>query len=854
MKNMRIVMVLLIGIITLAFVTPITSSAANNRSVEITDITGIAFVQKVGGFKTIRAVTGMQLLQGDRIETEENSSVVLEIADTKDIITIGELTNISILQLQNQKENYSTNLKVWYGQIYSDVTSVESTKNKFQIEADGTVFNAKGTHFLTFVNPKTGQTTMVVAAGTVQAIQNNQNNTPTNNPALVYPAQQITLDSRQQNPDLRTKVDYVSPADIIQSASPKVIEALVKNASDIQREQEELKKRLEEQMSNGIQKPDAASTLNFRSPEDLEDVKSNFDNLLPGLAKSAVEQKKLDQKIIDEVNQSLENGKKLDVNNVREIDKNAGLDPEIERMKEALKNSQQRELEEQKKLLENQERLAALIAKVENEKKLIEEANRKAQQEAAKKAEEQLKAQLSEAERKAFEQRANQREQERAQQESRGRTPITPSPENPIPNLPIPDNSVPENPTPEPPIPTIPPNNGGDDSGGGSPIDSNQLIANNVINKINEIPSEITLENLDTIKNVRTTYEGLTNSQKLLVTNSQKLLLAEEKIISLLEVDKVISAINEIPVNDEEIATDHEIIILKARDLYNTLTPAEKEIVGEAYTSLENAETVLLNIKINNITSSYYDKHILEDLRTAYNKLNEVQKNRITNHEILTNLELELIEGSLVNLNSLEKLTLINQIEINSIRQVYNRLSDTQKESINSDLVNLDTRFNELLANTETVASQMNQIIQALPLEEDVYPEIERKILDALAIYNSLSEDQKQVITELTRLNAAITKLADFYAITSKPFTDLNFINKYDMLYMNDNENYVRIPLNQNFKTINDLYDYVKGYLIASNMKATIEMDVESKQLILKPILPSTYLKIQSEWFETQSQ
>ncbi|RKJ27005.1 hypothetical protein D7X33_43055, partial [Butyricicoccus sp. 1XD8-22] len=84
------------------FFIPITQvNAQETRVIEVEEITGIAYVQYAGSQKTFRAAVGMQLQQGDRLQTDELSNVVLKIKDTKDIITIGEKADISIVHLQD---------------------------------------------------------------------------------------------------------------------------------------------------------------------------------------------------------------------------------------------------------------------------------------------------------------------------------------------------------------------------------------------------------------------------------------------------------------------------------------------------------------------------------------------------------------------------------------------------------------------------------------------------------------------------------------------------------------------------------------------------------------------------------
>ncbi|SDC22879.1 FecR family protein [Paenibacillus sp. UNCCL117] len=443
--SLVLVMALVMGLLSSVLAAP--AAAKSVRSAVVTSVTGDVTYTKAGGSRAISVYTDLSLNQGDLITTGSGASVVLSIVDRNDEITIGENAEIYISEL-TEEGGKKSKVKSWAGSVWSKVKSLVSSEDEFEVETPTAVMGVRGTHFFVGIDPKTGRSYLTVGSGVVRATttvaagsrdgagdgQNSAAGSGTaserNDVVTVYPSQQIFLDTRDQTGDLKTKVEYVDIEQLVSQASPSVIEAIIRNLSDIREETEKMKERLTEEQGKGAQKPDADSSLLYLNGVELNKVIENFDEFIPNLAKAAIDAKKIDQKLIDQVNENIKDPeKKLDPSKVKPLDKTAGLDPALEKQKQQimdkLEAERRQKLEaEQKQLLENQQRLAALLAKVEADKKRQEEANKQAAQEAAKKAEEALKAQLNEAARKAFE------ENNKKNQESAVKTPSS-GPSNP---------------------------------------------------------------------------------------------------------------------------------------------------------------------------------------------------------------------------------------------------------------------------------------------------------------------------------------------------------------------------------------------------------------------------------------
>jgi hypothetical protein len=269
------------------------------------------------------------------------------------------------------------------------------------------------TNFVVYVDPKTGQTSMIVAAGVVKAPLDERGTAAdlltrgATKATLIYPTQQITLDGRQELQDLKSKVGQLNPADLLAAgASTKVLEAILKNKAEIDRENQELMERQRLEMDSRV-KLDPTVKQGLKKNEDLDKIQQSLDKLIGNLAQEAIAQKKLEQKdldrLISEVNQKLADPTRpVDLSKLEQLGKGTGLDPDFEQKKQAelerlRAEKRDREAAELALMLETQRRLAELLKNLEAEQRRLEDANKAALEEAKKRAEAELKAQLDRA-------------------------------------------------------------------------------------------------------------------------------------------------------------------------------------------------------------------------------------------------------------------------------------------------------------------------------------------------------------------------------------------------------------------------------------------------------------------------
>ena len=118
------------------------------------------------------------------------------------------------------------------------------------------------------------------------------------------------------------------------------------------------------------------------------------------------------------------------------------------------------------------------------------------------------------------------------------------------------------------------------------------LQAADAVEKLIDAIGTVTLDSEEAIKAARGAYDALTEEQKAQVGNYQTLLDAEAKLADLQAADaveKLIDAIGTVTLNSEE-------AIKAARDAYDALTDAQKELVGN-YQTLLDAEAKLAQLK-----------------------------------------------------------------------------------------------------------------------------------------------------------------------------------------------------------------------------------------------------------------
>lgn len=223
---------------------PPSAQAKTSRAAIVSEVSGEVSVKKAGGLKTYAVYKNMSLNQGDVLITGQSAYVVLRTADRGDEVTIGENAEVYIAELSEQGGK-SSKFKQWTGSLWSKVKSLVSGEDEFEVETPTVIMGVRGTQLFMAVDPLTGRTVMLTGTGIVQArtsgaSANSGSPEASLNSVTVYPGMQIDLNSRTAAKPLKAKVEYMDSSRIAELASPKVLEAMLRNANDIQQENEQV--------------------------------------------------------------------------------------------------------------------------------------------------------------------------------------------------------------------------------------------------------------------------------------------------------------------------------------------------------------------------------------------------------------------------------------------------------------------------------------------------------------------------------------------------------------------------------------------------------------------------------------
>lgn len=787
-------------LVMIAVLPNVTASAKENRFFVVQEITGVVSIQKAGSKKSIRAAIGMKLHQGDRIQTEELSSILLQVGDTKDNVTIGENSDISLVHLHENEGFKMTSLKAWKGTVYADVTPVKNKKDRFQIMSSDATFHAKGTHFVVYINPATGLPSMFVGAGTVEV---DQESSPNNGSVLIFPTQQITPGLTS---DLSDGVHVVDLDSFLQSVDSSIIEQILRNKAQIDEENRAF--------INNLNKGE----MNLDSDIDFQRYQQNVDNLLAALLKSAINSGQVSpeeaRRLIELYNNNKSPGS-LDFDRAPALQ----ISEEEKKKQQAIEQLEEKRKQQQEELARKQREIAnqnqALIQRIEEEKRRLEEANRLAAEKAKKEAEEKLLASLAEQQRKKLEDQLKQREQEKKDQEKRRNAQI-PTP-------------------PAPPSAPQPPTDGGGENGN-NPVNPDAEAANRVMAVINSIPVPLTLASRDLVDHTRESYNALTAAQKNLVTNLAKLIANELEIERLLKNQEIMPRIVlEIERNIHQIqeidnVTEASYLMEEARLMINSLHGDRALISEELLTYFEETEVNLVEELIANLVG-FNDEYQLGEVQNKWNQLSPEQRNSVTNKDVLFEMEVQHLTRTVLELAEMDSISIDHLEQIDYMKHLFDRLEESHKGNIEAQILE---KIEQLVAEKVNVLSQegsLDEYISRLSFGQN-----QQNIHFLLSIYQqeNLTEEQQENI--LSALDMYIKERSIYHFHTES----LDYSKNYQVVFLSDGNHAVYIPLNTHFENINELKDYVKSYT-DGRISVNIILD-EENYLYAKASLPNVYL------------
>ncbi|MBO9597532.1 MAG: cadherin-like beta sandwich domain-containing protein, partial [Cohnella sp.] len=376
------------------------AAAASTRVAVIKELKGTVKVKKAGGSKEFTAFAKMSLNEGDVLAAGSGGSAVLQFANgtsEDDKMTVASNTKLTFSKLSNKKGT-TTKVSMWSGSAWVDVKSITNKDDQFTLETPTAVMGVRGTHLLVTVNPNTGATSLMVAAGVVQTTSTSGGGEA----QYVYPTQNALITNEESGSDIT-----IAPADLetlMKQGNADIVKAIIQGAADITAENEQYVQRYE----NGQVPKEIGGTS-----ADLERFKNNTQNLLGALAAQAVQTGLISQ---ERMNQLIEEAGKQTGYRV-DLTKSSLQLTEAEKAKQEAQRKKEEaaaKLEAERKAKEEAERkrLEETVRKLEEERKAREKAAQEALEEKKKQALEKYESQLSDAEKKRLKDEVNKRQDE----------------------------------------------------------------------------------------------------------------------------------------------------------------------------------------------------------------------------------------------------------------------------------------------------------------------------------------------------------------------------------------------------------------------------------------------------------
>ena len=327
-------------------------------------------------------------------------------------------------------------------------------------------------------------------------------------------------------------------------------------------------------------------------------------------------------------------------------------------------------------------------------------------------------------------------------------------------------------------------------------IENDMAAAEAVTEQINALPAaeDVVLESAYDINGARAAYNALTEDQKALVDDEtvKKLTDAEDALAAAVEVDIVDRMINELPAA-EDVTLNDKAAIEEARAAYDALNDAQKALIDdETVQKLTDAEEALAVVEADKAAAeaveemiealpaatkvTVNDKEAIEEAAAAYDALTDAQKEYVS---LADKVKLAAVKGALdaaekfaedeAAANAVEELiralpaaedvTLDDKAAIEEAAAALDALTPAQKKLVNlADKLALREAQAaiEKIENDMAAADAVTDMINALPAAEDVTLDDAKAIMEAIAAYQLLTDDQKAYVDDETveKLNA----------------------------------------------------------------------------------------------------
>ncbi|WP_058308737.1 hypothetical protein [Gracilibacillus massiliensis] len=361
-----------------------------SNTVTLSNVTGDVVVTRED--IELEVTSDTELVTGDKVVSKENASVEL-IVNPNESAILGANTEIEIIDIYSNEKGINLSMRQLAGNIYHS-----GKHNDYSVQMGGIQVDAEGTHFITSIDPVVGETSIFVASGIVR-VTDSLTESPSSTGLPIYPSQQVNF-INNDNEMSQVLVNDVNITNLVESTDQSIIEALLRNKTIIDQENKDLIDRIG-------QDGEILETIGLNANTDMARFQENLNNLIGSIANVAVNQSKLSEEEIGQINDQINLDQTSSMRDVYEERTATALEEirRLQRMKQAQQEQQRQAQKQQHNGLLQKIKEAHEKQKEQNEKQI----NQKQQQ-----AEEQVKEILNDQQKERL---RKQREEQRKEQE-----------------------------------------------------------------------------------------------------------------------------------------------------------------------------------------------------------------------------------------------------------------------------------------------------------------------------------------------------------------------------------------------------------------------------------------------------
>ena len=314
---------------------------------------------------------------------------------------------------------------------------------------------------------------------------------------------------------------------------------------------------------------------------------------------------------------------------------------------------------------------------------------------------------------------------------------------------------------------------------------NNVLLANYFVTGADQLPEEITLDDKQSVTELRSYYDNADDDVKALISDEymNKLVYAEKAIADLEAVKAVEDTISALPAV-EDITLNDKDAVQAAKDAFVALTNEQVMMLdGELFDKLRDAAEKIADLEaakavddqINALPAEITldNKADVEAARAAYDALEPEQKDLIDlsvvekledAEEVIADREAAKAVEDMINALPTE-ITLADKAAVEAANEARLNLTPAQADYLTFSAIDTLFKAQDKINDLEA-AQDVDNVIDALPEVDDITLDDKDAVEAARDFYDGLDDAAKALVGDdtLDKLEAAEKKIADLEA------------------------------------------------------------------------------------------